>query len=134
MSGPSGPIRLLLVDDEPGYLEVLEKRLSRRGVEVTLALGGGEAIQALRGQDFEVAVVDLKMKDMDGIDVLKVLKKMEPRLAVIILTGHGSEQAARDGLEQGAFDYLTKPCDLEELLERIKAAHASSISGAGGSE
>ncbi len=134
MSGPSGPIRLLLVDDEPGYLEVLEKRLTRRGVDVTLALGGGEAIQALRGRDFEVAVVDLKMKDMDGIDVLKVLKKMEPRLAVIILTGHGSEQAARDGLEQGAFDYLTKPCDLEQLLERIKAAHASNRSDAGGSD
>lgn len=134
MSGPSGPIRLLLVDDEPGYLEVLEKRLSRRGVEVTPALGGGEAIQALRGQDFEVAVVDLKMQDMDGIDVLKVLKKMEPNLAVIILTGHGSEQAARDGLEQGAFDYLTKPCDLEELLERIKAAHASSGGDRGGSD
>lgn len=134
MAGPDGQIKLLLVDDEPGYLEVLEKRLSRRGVDVTLAQGGGEAIQAVRNRDFEVAVVDLKMQDMDGIEVLKVLKKMDPRLAVIILTGHGSEQAAREGLELGAYDYLTKPCDLDELLERIKAAYASVISGGGGSD
>ena len=82
----------------------------------------------------DVGLLDVKMHGMDGIDVLKVLKKMEPKLAVIILTGHGSEQAARDGLEQGAFDYLTKPCDLEKLLERIKAAHASSGGDRGGSD
>jgi DNA-binding NtrC family response regulator len=132
MSGPGSPIRLLLVDDEAGYLEVLEKRLSLRGLDVTLAPGGGEAIQTLRKQDFDVAVVDLKMQDMDGIDLLKVLKKMVPKLAVIILTGHGSEQAARDGIAQGAFDYLTKPCELDKLLERIKAAFVSSLESAAG--
>lgn len=124
MSNTGERLRLLLVDDEPGYLEVLNKRLTRRGVAVTLALGGSQAIQALRGRDFDVAVVDLKMQDMDGIEVLKVLKTMDPRLEVIILTGHGSEQAAREGLALGAFDYLTKPCELESLLERINAAHA----------
>jgi DNA-binding response OmpR family regulator len=128
------PLSLLLVDDEPGYLEVLEKRLSRRGVSVTPAGSGAEAIQALRGRDFDVAVVDLKMQDMDGIEVLKVLKKMEPRLEVIILTGHGSEQAAREGLELGAFDYLTKPCELESLLERVHAAQARRRAGGGGAD
>jgi len=115
-------IRLLLVDDEEGYLEVLVKRLSKRGVAVTPAQSGADAIQALRHNDFDVAVVDLKMEDMDGIEVLKVFKKMAPELEVIILTGHGSEQAAREGLALGAFDYLTKPCELHVLLERVFAS------------
>lgn len=115
-------IRLLLVDDEQGYLDVLCKRLSRRGVEVTVASSGAEGIQILRRGDFEAAVVDLKMEDMDGIEVLKIFRKMDPDMAVIILTGHGSEQAAREGLSQGAFDYLTKPCELSELLAKIEQA------------
>ncbi|MBW1712659.1 MAG: response regulator [Deltaproteobacteria bacterium] len=117
-------IRLLIVDDEEGYLEVLSKRMTRRGLNVTTARSGAEAIKAMRRHDFEVAVVDLKMEDMDGIEVLKVFKKMDPNLAVIILTGHGSEQAAREGLALGAFDYLTKPCDLDDLLSKIKQAAA----------
>jgi DNA-binding NtrC family response regulator len=122
MTTPRAKIRLLLVDDEVGYLEVLEKRLRLRGFEVSTANSGAEAIQALRGADFDVAVVDLKMEDMDGIDVLKILKKMLPTLQVIMLTGHGSERAARDGLALGAFDYLTKPIALEALVETIEVA------------
>ncbi len=104
-------ISLLLVDDEVGYLEVLSKRLTRRGFKVTTA-----------AWDFDVAVVDLKMEDMDGIEVLKVLKRMVPALHVIILTGHGSERAAREGIAQGAFDYLIKPIGLDPLIARIHAA------------
>ncbi len=115
-------IRLLLVDDEVGYLEVLSKRLTRRSFKVTTASSGAEAIRALRAQDFDVAVVDLKMEDMDGIEVLKVLKRMVPALHVIILTGHGSERAAREGIAQGAFDYLIKPIGLDPLIARIHAA------------
>ena len=115
-------LRLLLVDDEVGYLEVLSKRLGKRNLDVTTANSGQQAIQLLRRNDFDVAVVDLKMPDMDGIDVLKIFKKMDPDLSVIILTGHGSEQAAREGIEKGAFDYLTKPYDLENLLDIIQAA------------
>jgi DNA-binding response OmpR family regulator len=116
------PVRLLLVDDEVGYLEVLSKRLSRRGFEVTAARSGAEAIRALRDRDFDLAVVDLKMEDIDGIELLKILRQMLPGLKVIMLTGHGSERAARDGLSQGAFDYLMKPVDLELLVARIHAA------------
>ncbi|WP_372683100.1 response regulator [Desulfosarcina sp.] len=122
MATIKGKIRLLLVDDEVGYLEVLSKRLGKRNLDVTTANTGQQAIQTLRNNDFDVAVVDLKMTDMDGIDVLKIFKKMDPDLAVIILTGHGSEQAAREGIEKGAFDYLTKPCGLENLLDIIHAA------------
>ncbi|MDQ1238428.1 MAG: two-component system, response regulator RegA [Thermodesulfobacteriota bacterium] len=115
-------IRLLLVDDEQGYVDILSKRLTKRNFHVTTALSGAAGIKALRGDDFDVAVLDLKMEDMDGIEVLKVFKKMVPELSVIMLTGHGSEQAAREGIEFGAFDYLTKPCELEELIEKITEA------------
>jgi len=119
---PSARIRLLLVDDEEGYVKVLSKRMARRNMEVMTALSGAEGIQRLRKQDFDVAILDLKMEDMDGIEVLRVFKKMVPDLPVIMLTGHGTETAAREGLEMGAFDYLTKPCDLEELVKKIRAA------------
>jgi len=117
------PIRLLIVDDEVGFVNILAKRLSRRNMEVTSAYTGTEAIQRLRKQDFDVAVLDLKMEEMDGIEVLKIFKKMDPKMVVIMLTGHGSEQAAREGIEFGAFDYLTKPCELEELLAKIREAY-----------
>lgn len=117
--------RLLLVDDEVGYLNVLAKRLTHRDFKVTTASSGAEAIRALRKWEFDLAVVDLKMEDMDGIEVLKVLKKMDPALQVIILTGHGSERAARDGLAHGAFDYLIKPIGLDPLIARIRAALSS---------
>lgn len=118
----SAPINLLLVDDEEGYVQVLAKRLGKRNIRVTPALCGSEGIQKLRREDFDVAVLDLKMEDMDGIEVLRVFKRMVPSMPVIMLTGHGSEKAAREGLELGAFDYLTKPCDLEELVRKIREA------------
>ena len=117
-----GRIKLLLVDDEEGYVKVLSNRMGKRNIDVTKALSGTEGIQALRKEDFDVAVVDLKMEDMDGIEVLKVFKKMVPAMPVIMLTGHGSEKAAKDGIESGAFDYLIKPCDLEELVGKIREA------------
>ena len=116
-------IRLLLVDDERGFVSVLSKRIRRRNMHVTTAFSGAEAIKILRHLEFDVAVLDLKLEDMNGLDVLKIFRMMAPRLIVIMLTGHGSAEAARQGLELGAFDYLTKPCDLAELLKKIEAAY-----------
>lgn len=121
-SESSERIRILLVDDEAGYVTVLAKRMARRGIDVTSALSGSAAIQTLRKQTYRVAVLDLKMEDMDGIEVLKIFKKMDPDMPVIMLTGHGSETAAREGIANGAYDYLTKPCDLEELISKIRNA------------
>ena len=118
----SGRVKLLLVDDEEGYVKVLAKRLAKRNVEVTPALSGSEAIRILRNDRFDAAVLDLKMEDMDGIEVLKVFKLMEPQMPVIMLTGHGSETAAREGIEFGAYDYLMKPCELTELVDKIREA------------
>lgn len=119
------PLFVLLVDDEEGFVEVMTKRLQRRNVNVTSVLSGKEGVRALRDRSFDIAVLDLKMEDMDGIEVLKIFKIMAPEMPVIILTGHGSEEAARDGLALGAADYLMKPCDLDELLEKIAGALAT---------
>ena len=116
-------IKLLLVDDEQAYVNVLANRLRKRNISVSKAYSGAEAIQTVRNEDFDVAVLDLKMEDMDGIEVLKVLRTMDPKLVVIMLTGHGSAAAAREGIQSGAFDYLTKPCELDELLEKIQEAY-----------
>ena len=120
----SDPIRLLLVDDEKDFVNILAKRFKHRNIDVGKAFSGTEAIQALRDHAFDVAVLDLKMEDMDGIEVLRMFKIMDPQLAVIMLTGHGSTEAAEQGIKLGAFDYLTKPCELEELLEKIIEAYA----------
>jgi len=108
------PIRLLLVDDEVGFSTIISKRMGKRGVLVETAGSGSEAIQLLRSKDFDVAILDLKMEDMDGIEVLKIFKKMVPQMPVIMLTGHGSESSAQEGVRLGAFDYLTKPDELNE--------------------
>ena len=115
-------LKVLLVDDEISFVEVLWKRLSKRGIDVTKTFSGTEAIQALRKVDFNVAVLDLKMEDMDGLEVLKIFKKMYPKMAVIILTGHDSDQTENEGMKYGAFAYLTKPCDFEKLLATIRKA------------
>jgi DNA-binding NtrC family response regulator len=115
-------ISLLLVDDEEGFVRVLANRLERREIAVTKAYSGSQAIQALRGREFDVAVLDLKMEDMDGIEVLRIFRKLAPEMEVIMLTGHGSEKAAEEGVKSGAFDYLMKPCALEELLAKIEEA------------
>ncbi len=123
------PLRVLLVDDEAGFTDVLSKRLRRRGLAVEVAQSGAEGLRLLRERDFDAAVCDLKMVDMDGIEVLKVFRKMVPAMPVIMLTGHGSEEAAKDGMQAGAADYLLKPCDIDELLAKLAAAVAKAKAG-----
>ncbi len=115
-------VRMLLIDDEKGFVATLAKRLARRNIQATQAYSGREGIQALRRQDFDVVVLDLKMEDMDGLEVLKIIKIMAPEMPVLMLSGHASDEAAQTGIKAGAFDYLTKPYDLKELLDKIGAA------------
>jgi two-component system, response regulator RegA len=112
-------IRILLVDDEEGFVTILAKRMSRRNFDVTTAGSGSEAIRILRHQDFDIALLDYKMEGLDGVEVLKIFKMMAPELPVIILTGHGGEEAAADGQKYGAADYIRKPHDFEELVQKI---------------
>ena len=125
-SSETGRIRLLLVDDEVGFVTVMAKRLNRRNIEVTTAHTGSQGIQCLRQSKFDIAVLDLKMEDMDGIEVLKIFKLMDPHMPVIMLTGHGSEKSAKEGIQEGAYDYLTKPYEFDDLLEKIRQAARSA--------
>ena len=115
-------ISILLVDDEQEFLDVMHKRLNKRGFHVYTSNTGQDAIQKLRENNFSMAVLDLKMHDMDGLEILKIFKKMVPGLPVVMLTGHGSEEAAREGIALGAFDYLIKPCDFDNLVQVLNAA------------
>ena len=121
-------MRLLLVDDETGFTDVLAKRLAHRGVAASVAPSGAEGLRLLRENGFDAAVIDLKMPDMNGIEVLKAFKEMMPAMPLVLLTGHGSEEAVREGLMAGASDDLLKPCDIDELLERIEAVLANAAS------
>jgi DNA-binding NtrC family response regulator len=121
-SGATDNIRVLLVDDEAAYVDVLANRLGKRGFEVKKAYTSPEALLILRTQQFDVAVLDLKMPDMDGIEVLKIAKQVNPDLQVIMLTGHGSAAACEQGLALGAFDYMMKPCEFDSLVEKIREA------------
>ncbi|MDX9787705.1 MAG: response regulator [Desulfobacterales bacterium] len=117
----SRPVKILLVDDEEGFVQVLAKRLRKRQFDVMTAGNGPEAIKILRQQDVDIAVVDFKMEGLDGIEVLKVFKMMVPELPVMILTGHGCQAAAADGQRYGAADYLSKPYNFEDLVGKIQS-------------
>jgi len=129
----SGPVRVLIVDDEVSYAQLLAKRMILRGVKATAVNSGREAVQTLRGNAFDAALLDLKMESMDGIETLKMFRVIDPRMKVIILTGHGGEAEARQCIKLGAFDYLVKPCELETIMSRIaKAAKAARAEGEAG--
>ena len=120
-------IRLLLVDDETQFLETICKRLELRNFEVTPVSSGEEAIEGARKNEFEIALVDLKMPGMGGEQVLETLKKEHKFLEVIILTGHGSIDSAVRSTKLGAYYYLQKPCELEILLQVLKEAYQKRI-------
>lgn len=116
------PIRLLIVDDEEDLVTFLAHRLRKRDIDVTMALSGAEAVSAANELTFDVAVVDLKMPDMDGISVIEQLKDAQPFLEVLMLTGHGSHDSAWEAGRLQAYRYLMKPYDFEELYELIVSA------------
>lgn len=120
-------IRLLLVDDETQFLNAIARRLRKRGFEVTTATNGPEAIGIARKEKFDIALLDLKMPNMDGGEVLKVLKQEHRFLEAIILTGHGSLESAVELTKLGAFSYLPKPYELDKLLETITDAYQERL-------
>ncbi|MCD6293668.1 MAG: response regulator [Deltaproteobacteria bacterium] len=114
--------RILLVDDEEDLVEALAERLRNRDFDVDTALTGEDALEKLRQYNFDVAIVDVKMPGIGGIETLKAIKKMKPLTEVIMLTGHGTVETAIEGLKNGAYDFLMKPSDMTTLLEKIGAA------------
>jgi DNA-binding NtrC family response regulator len=115
--------RVLVVDDEEKYVEYLRKRLANRGLDVTAAYSGEAALEVMAQHPQDVVVLDVLMPGMDGIATLREMKKRDPHLEVIILTGHASMESAIDGMKLGAYDYLMKPFDTDDLVDRIRKAY-----------
>jgi two-component system NtrC family response regulator len=116
-------MKLLFIDDEQTFLKYLAKRMMLEGFEVTTTFSGEEGVAAAAKQPFDVAVVDLQMPGIDGIEVQKLLKDLQPELPCIVLTGHGSVENALESGKYNAFKFLSKPVDMDTLIATIQAAH-----------
>jgi DNA-binding response OmpR family regulator len=114
---------VLLVDDEERFLKTTKTLLDKLECNVVTAPDGRRGLDQLKAQSIDVVVLDVKMPGVDGIDILRHIKQRHPLVEVIMLTGHSTMDTAIRGLKLGAFDYLTKPCDISELQLKIKAAH-----------
>ena len=117
-------MKVLLVDDEKRFRASTEKVLVRRGFAVVTAATGEEALERL-GDEPDVVILDIRMPGMDGLTALRELNRRAPEVPVIMLSGHASEDAARVALDQGAFDFLAKPCDIDLLAAKLHEAHRS---------
>ncbi len=114
---------VLLVDDEEPFVETMTKRLTKRNLRVIMAFNGSEALEKIaKNTNLDVVILDVKMPGMDGIETLGEIKKDHPLIEVIMLTGHATVESAIDGMKVGAYDYLMKPCDLEQLMLKVEQA------------
>ncbi len=118
-----GAFSVLLVDDEEEFLETLVKRLAKRKLDVTGVTSAQDAIRVLSEKPVDIVVLDVKMPGMDGLEALRQIKTTSPDVEVIMLTGHANMEAAIQGMELGAFDYLMKPMDIDELLYKLQDAY-----------
>jgi DNA-binding NtrC family response regulator len=116
-------IKVLMVDDEVDFLDTLIKRLKKRGLDVAGVKSGEEALKFLEGGPVDVVLLDVKMPGMDGMEVLRLVKERFPLTEVIMLTGHANVEVAIKGMEMGAFDYLMKPMDIDELVFKVEDAY-----------
>ncbi len=116
------PTKVLLVDDEEDFAEMLSLRLKELGEKVTVAYSGREGLDTLAKTSIDVVILDIKMPGMDGIETLREIKKQYPIIEVILLTGHGSTETAVEGMKLGAFDYLMKPADFSDLAAKLEGA------------
>jgi DNA-binding NtrC family response regulator len=118
-------LSVLVVDDEEGFIEALARRLDKRGFRVATATSGQQALDFLAEDGAtrtDVVVLDVKMPGMDGLESLAAIKDGHPLVEVIMLTGHATVESAIEGMKQGAFDYLMKPCDMDTLVAKLNQA------------
>ena len=120
-------IRILLVDDEDDFRQTLAKRMRKRKLEVVEAESGQAAIELVKAQKVDIVVLDVRMPGMDGLEALAKIKEMSPLTEVIMLTGHASVESGIEGMRRGAFDYLMKPCDINELILKIQDAYQRKL-------
>jgi DNA-binding NtrC family response regulator len=115
--------RVMLVDDEVPFVEALTKRLKKRNLNILTAFSGREALQTLdKNRNVDVVILDVKMPDLDGIETLREIKKAYPVTEVVMLTGHATVESAIEGMRFGAYDYLMKPCEIEQLMTKVEEA------------
>jgi len=119
--------KVLLVDDEVDFLDTLSERMRTRGMEVSTANTGIEALQKVEKEAYDVIILDLQMPGVDGLEALKVLKAKRPELQVILLTGHATVEKGIEAMKLGVMDFLEKPADLSQLTEKIKKAQAKKM-------
>lgn len=117
---------VLVIDDEQEFVSTLVRRLQKRGWESEGVLTGSAALHRIAARDFSVALLDMRLPDMSGSDVLREIMKVNQKTRVVILTGHASAREGEEGIRNGAFDYLIKPVEFETLLEKLQAAREHS--------
>jgi|YelNatPaOPRAMG01_1025707.scaffolds.fasta_scaffold00053_22 two-component system NtrC family sensor kinase len=120
-------VKVLLVDDEKQFVETLAMRLEVRDYAVATAFSGEQALEYLRAQDADVVVLDIQMPGLSGMDTLREIKKIRPLTEVILLTGHATVETAVEGMRLGAFDYLLKPTEIDQLVDKITRAHRRKL-------
>jgi len=120
-------MKVLLVDDEEAFVKTLSDRLNMRDLNSDTAFDGEQAIKYVDDQEPDVMILDLKMPGIDGLEVLKRVKKKYPKIQIIILTGHGSDKDEEESKKLGVYDYLKKPVDIETLVKSIKNAYQKKI-------
>jgi len=119
--------KILLVDDEKDFLEVMSERIEARGMEVTTAESAATALDQVESGGFDAIILDLMMPGMDGLETLKAIKKKNPDLQVILLTGHATIEKGIEAMKLGAMDFIEKPADLDKLTAIIKKAQARKM-------
>jgi len=119
--------KVLLVDDEEEFLEALSERMRAREMEVSTSTSPAEALKRIENESFDAIVLDFQMPEMDGLQVLKILKEKRPELQVILLTGHATLQKGIEAMKLGAMDFLEKPADLDTLSDKIKKAKTKKM-------
>lgn len=122
-------IKILLVDDEKQFVDTLAERLAMRGFSARVAYDGPQALKAVEDST-DVIVLDLRMPGMDGFEVLRSVKKSNPQVQVIILTGHGGDAEEQTAYRMGAYNFLKKPMDIDELLNSIRMAYRDKVENA----
>jgi len=119
--------RILLVDDEAEFLEALSERMRARGMDVATSASAREALETVEQGAFDAVVLDLMMPGMDGLEALRILKEKDPKLQVILLTGHATVEKGVEAMKRGAVDLLEKPADIDTLTQKIKEASAQRM-------
>jgi DNA-binding NtrC family response regulator len=126
MSEKTGP-RVLLVDDEEQFLDVLSQRLGTRGIDAETSTSGEEALVKIKNRNFDAIVLDVMMPGMGGIETLKRIRKEYPELQIIMLTGQGTVGKAVEAMKEGAIEFMEKPADINKLMDKIGEAKEKRV-------